>query len=276
MPSLRDSVALITGAASGIGAALAHAAAQRGAAVIVADLDADRAEAVVSEIRSRGQSAEVRALDVTDRLAFRTVVDDIVASYGRLDFLFNNAGIGVTGEARDLTPDAWDRVIDVNLKGVIHGIQAAYPHMIRQGSGHIANTACVAGLVPFPMTAAYCASKHAVVGLSTSLRAEASSLGVGVSVICPGLVATDMFDHIEYYSVDKATLIQPVERAMVSPERCAQQVMRGVERNRGVITVNAHASFVWWLYRFAPRPFMALTGHIFKRMRARLRQSATP
>ncbi|MEO1087606.1 MAG: SDR family NAD(P)-dependent oxidoreductase, partial [Acidobacteriota bacterium] len=255
---------------------LAAAAAERGATVIVTDLDGDGAGRVAEGLRGRGFSSEARTLDVTDRSAFKALVDDVVAAQGRLDFLFNNAGIGVTGEARDLSPDAWDRVIDVNLKGVIHGIQAAYPHMVEQRSGHIANTACVAGLVPFPMTSAYCASKHAVVGLSTSLRAEASSLGVGVSVICPGLVATNMFDHIEYYSVDKATLIQPVERAMVSPERCASQVLRGVERNRAVITVNAHAGIVWWLYRQAPRAFMAVTGYLFKKMRSRLRTPAKP
>ncbi|MEM8996615.1 MAG: SDR family NAD(P)-dependent oxidoreductase [Acidobacteriota bacterium] len=276
MPSFRDSVVLITGAASGIGTALATAAAERGAAVIVTDLDGGGAERVAEGLRKKGFASDSRPLDVTDRSAFKAVVDDVVTSRGRIDFLFNNAGIGVTGEARDLSPDAWDRVIDVNLKGVIHGIQAAYPHMVDRGSGHIANTACVAGLVPFPMTSAYCASKHAVVGLSTSLRAEASSLGVGVSVICPGLVATNMFDHIEYYAVDKATLIQPVERAMVSPERCASQVLRGVERNRAVITVNAHAGLVWWLYRHAPRPFMAVTGYLFKKMRSRLRTPTKP
>lgn len=267
-------MALVTGAASGIGAALARAIAERGAHVTLADIDLASAEAQAQAIRELGYSAEARQLDVTDREAVKQLADALVDAHGRLDLLFNNAGIGVTGEARDLSADAWDRIIDINLRGVIHGIQAVYPHMIRQGSGHIANTACVAGLVPFPMTSAYCATKHAVVGLSTSLRAEAASLGVGVSVICPGLVATDMFDHIEYYAVDKTELLKPIERSMVSPQRCAAQVLRGVERNRAVITVNAHAGFVWWLYRQAPRTFLGLTARVFRKVRGRLRTAA--
>ena len=274
MPRFRDSVALVTGAASGIGAALAQALAERGARVTLTDIDLEKAEAHAHDIRRAGHSAHARQLDVTDREAVKVLTDGLVEQHGRIDLLFNNAGIGVTGEARDLDADAWDRIIDINLRGVIHGIQAAYPHMIRQGAGHIANTACVAGLVPFPMTSAYCATKHAVVGLSTSLRAEAASLGVGVSVICPGLVATNMFDHIEYYAVDKAELLRPVKRAMVSPQRCAAQVLRGVERNRAVITVNAHAGLVWWLYRQAPRTFVGLTAGIFGKMRQRLRTTS--
>ncbi|MEM6793472.1 MAG: SDR family oxidoreductase [Acidobacteriota bacterium] len=275
MSGFRDSQALVTGGGRGIGRALAEGLAARGAWVLVADRDLEAASEVVAGIEGRGGSGEAASLDVSDSAAFTSLVEGLVEQRGRIDWLFNNAGIGMTGEARDMTPDAWDRIIDINLKGVVHGVVAAYPHMVRQGSGHIANTACVAGLVPFPMTSAYCATKHAVVGLSTSLRAEAASLGVGVSVICPGLVATDLFDRIEYFSVDKQAMIDPVMKASITPELCARKVLRGVQRNRAVITVNAHAGIVWWLYRLAPRPFVALTSHFFSRVRRRLRTAAT-
>lgn len=273
---LADRIVFVTGGASGIGRALAEACAARGAVVIVADVRADRLDRALLEMRDgepRDPERRVEGvvLDVTDAESFRRAIDGVVERHGRLDILFNNAGIGVTGEARDTTLDAWNRVIDVNLRGVVHGIDAAYPHMIRQGSGHIANTACVAGLVPFPMTSAYSATKHAVVGLSTALRAEAASLGVRVSVICPGVVDTEMFDSIEYLQVDKRALLAPVDRVMTSPDRCARAILRGLARNRPVITTSLHAGLVWWLYRLAPRVFLALVTRAFRSLRARLR-----
>ena len=273
MSTFREQIALVTGGAGGIGRALGRELALSGATVILADVRRDEVEAAARELSAEGPTVESAHLDVADPAAFRRLVEELVARHGRLDFLFNNAGIGITGEVRDMDQVAWDRIIDVNLKGVVHGIQAAYPQMISQGSGHIANVACVAGLVPFPLTAAYCATKHAVVGLSTSLRAEARDLGVGVSVVCPGTVATEMYDAIEYIHVDKDAVMAAVGRAMVPASRCARQILRGVEKNRAVITVNLHTRLVWWLYRLSPRLFFALSGFGFRKMRGVLRTS---
>jgi NAD(P)-dependent dehydrogenase (short-subunit alcohol dehydrogenase family) len=121
------------------------------------------------------------------------LVDETVRDYGRLDYMFNNAGIGMGGEVRDMDLEHWRRVLEVNLWGVTCGTSAAYEEMVRQGFGHIVNTASLAGLIPLPMVAAYCATKHAVVGLSASLRAEAAALGIKVSVVCPGFVETGIF-----------------------------------------------------------------------------------
>lgn len=276
MSSFRDQIALVTGGAGGIGRALAEELAARGAHVVLADLQGDRAAAVAADMAADGMRSESVQLDVADADAFRRVVDDIVERHGCIDLLFNNAGIGITGEVRDMDREAWGRIIDVNLKGVVHGVQAAYPHMIARGSGHIANTACIAGLVPFPLTAAYCATKHAVVALSTSLRTEAADLGVGVSVICPGTVATGMYDAIEYIQVDKDAVLASIRQMMVPPERCARQILRGVEKNRAVITVNFHTRLVWWLYRLSPRLFFALTRFGFRRVRKSLRIEQRP
>ncbi|MDA8018682.1 MAG: SDR family oxidoreductase [Thermoanaerobaculia bacterium] len=273
MPSFRDQIALVTGGAGGIGRALGRELAVSGARVVLTDVRIEELEAAAEDLSASGAGVDTLQLDVSDAAAFRRVVEDIVARYGRLDLLFNNAGIGITGEVRDMDQDAWDRIIDVNLKGVVHGIQAAYPQMISQGSGHIANVACVAGLVPFPLTAAYCATKHAVVGLSTSLRAEARDLGVGVSVVCPGTVATEMYDAIEYIQVDKDAVMAAIRRGMVPASRCARQILRGVARNRAMIPVNAHTRLVWWLYRFSPRLFFVLSGLGFRRVRSVLRTS---
>lgn len=268
-------VAIITGGASGIGRALGEEMARRGAVVVLADLDAEGAEEAAEAIRGASGRAEAAVLDVTDREAFESLVERVVREHGRLDYLFNNAGIGVTGEVRDLPPGAWDRVIDTNLRGVIHGVEAAYPTMVRQGSGHIANTACIAGLVPFPMTAAYCATKHAVVALSTALRAEAAELGVKVSVVCPGTVDTGMFESIEYFRVDKAAILRGIAPALLPVDHCARRILRGVKRNRGIITVTMHARLVWWLYRLAPRSFLYWVSWSFRAVRKRLRTSSS-
>src|SRR5579885_2721484 len=147
-------VAIVTGGGSGIGEALCRALAARGDTVVVSDID--------------GAAAQ-------------SVVDDTVAAHGRLDLIVNNAGIGVGGDVLELTLAHWDLIIDINLRGVIHGIHAAYPVMARQRSGHIVNIGSVAGLTPPAYLTPYVATKHAVVGLSLALRGEAKEYGVGVT-----------------------------------------------------------------------------------------------
>ena len=136
-----------------------------------------------------------RLLDVRDRAGFAVLVADVLAEHGRLDLLFNNAGIGPGGRTHELEPAVWDAVLDINLGGVVNGVLAAWPVFVRQRSGHLVNTASAAGLVPPPMVAAYATSKGGVVALSQSLRAEGASLGVRVSALCPGAVDTPILDE---------------------------------------------------------------------------------
>ncbi|MGH3257025.1 MAG: SDR family oxidoreductase, partial [Streptosporangiaceae bacterium] len=188
-------IAIITGAASGIGQALASALVVRGDTVVVADIDGGGAERVAGELAQRGPgTAQPAVVDVRDAGAVQALVDQTRDRHGRLDVMVNNAGIGVGGEAHDLLLAHWDRAIDVNLRGVVHGVQAAYLVMVEQGSGHIVNTASLAGLLPTPGMTPYAMTKHAVVGLSLSLRAEAAGYGVRVTVVCPGVVDTPILD----------------------------------------------------------------------------------
>ena len=159
-------VAIVTGAASGIGKAIAETLAARGSAVVLTDIDDADAEAAARQIRERGARASAHRLDVTNAREFEEVVSETVGRLGRLDYVFNNAGIGVAEEVGEHTLEAWDRILGVNLKGVIHGIQFAYPVMLRQGFGHIVNTASMAGLATLPGSGSYTATKHAVVALS--------------------------------------------------------------------------------------------------------------
>src|SRR5512139_3347625 len=166
---------LVTGAASGIGLALSKAAAKRGATVWMTDVDA---AGVGRAAKAVGENARSAMLDVRDADAVRAMVERVVGEHGRIDHLFNNAGIGLGGEAHELTTAHYDRIIDINIRGVVHGITAAYPIMIKQRGGHIVNTASMAGLVPAPLLVPYVMTKHAVVGLSLGLRAEAAGYGV--------------------------------------------------------------------------------------------------
>ena len=149
-------VAVVTGAASGIGRALSTALARRGATVVLADIDEAGAKAAADELAAdpragaAGAASSAAALDVTDAGAFGELVDRTVTDHGRIDLLFNNAGVGMAGDVSDMSLVHWDRVIDVNLRGVVHGVAAAYPVMIGQGRGHIVNTASLAGLIPGP------------------------------------------------------------------------------------------------------------------------------
>jgi NAD(P)-dependent dehydrogenase (short-subunit alcohol dehydrogenase family) len=188
MTRFSGATAIVTGGASGIGRALSEALARRGAPVVVADRNADGAAEVARAIVAAGGSARSEALDVTDAAAVERLVDETAREHGRVDLMFNNAGIAIIGEETDVSLDDWRKVVDVNLWGVVHGIRAAYPRMVRQGSGHIVNTASLAGLSPAPFEISYTATKYAVVGLSRALRAEAAAHGVKVSVVCPGFI----------------------------------------------------------------------------------------
>jgi NAD(P)-dependent dehydrogenase (short-subunit alcohol dehydrogenase family) len=182
----------VTGAGSGIGLAFSEALAQRGCHVVLADIDLDDAEAAAEQIRGRGGRASARRVDVCSVAEVEQVVTQTLEQHGRLDYLFNNAGIGVAGEVVDHTIEAWNRIIGVNLLGVIYGVQCAYPAMIRQGFGHIVNTASMAGLLNPPNMGVYNVSKHAVVSLSETLYQDLRLVTdqISASVLCPFFVPT--------------------------------------------------------------------------------------
>ncbi len=257
-------IALITGAGSGIGRALARALAARGAQVVLADLDL-RAAAKVAEALPGAQAVQ---LDVRSAADFHACVQEIVAEKGRLDLLFNNAGVGLAGEVRDTSLADWQRVIDVNLWGVVHGIDAAYPQMLQQGSGHIVNTASGAGLLPRPGMAAYAASKHAVVGLSRALRDEAAGMGVRVSAVCPGHIATGITHSTRYAGLDGQSLQKSIPFAGMPAEVCARRILRGVARNRPLIMVNLLTRLEHLLFRLWPALGGWLGRYRLQRMRA--------
>ncbi|MDQ1695359.1 MAG: hypothetical protein QOJ03_712 [Frankiaceae bacterium] len=266
-------IAIVTGGGSGIGEALSRALAARGDTVIVADIDGAAAERVAGEVQ--GVAAKV---DVRDAAAVQALVDDTVAAHGRLDLIFNNAGIGIGGDVLELTVAHWDRIIDINLRGVVHGVQAAYPVMARQRSGHIVNTASVAGLVAPPYMAPYVAVKHAVVGLSLALRGEAAAHKVGVTVVCPGWTDTPILDSTGPADLSTPSGIDGGVREVAekmgklySPAALAQDILRGIERNKAMVVTPGKARFMWRLARLSPTGLAAVTGVLARREQKKLR-----
>jgi NAD(P)-dependent dehydrogenase (short-subunit alcohol dehydrogenase family) len=254
MDSLDGKVAIVTGAGSGIGEAISLELARRGARVIVADIDEDAAERVAAAITDSGGQATASRVDVAREQDITRLVEDTAAAYGRLDYQFNNAGIAIGGDARDLTLGHWRRVLDVDLYGVLYGTLAAYPIMARQGYGHIVNTSSGAGLVPTPLNAPYCTAKHGVVGLSLSLRYEGADLGVKVSVVCPGFVRTKIFDSAVIINMPR----EPANRApgrikMMEAAQAARVILDGVARNRAVIAFPGYMRLAWRLSCLFPR-----------------------
>jgi NAD(P)-dependent dehydrogenase (short-subunit alcohol dehydrogenase family) len=252
MNHFENKVTIVTGGASGIGRALCEELGQRGAAmVVVADINAEGAQQVASAITAASGQARAAHLDVSRAEDVQKLIDETASKHGRLDFMFNNAGIALCGEVRDMDLEHWQRILDVNFWGVIYGTTAAYRVMTRQGFGHIINTASLGGLIPEPMATAYAATKHAVVGLSTSLRAEAAELGIKVSVVCPGFVQTRVHDAATYIGIKREDAISEMSSSMkmMDAPDCARVILRGVERNKAIITDTALTRLLWWLYR---------------------------
>ncbi len=251
-------VAVVTGAASGIGYALSKSLVERGATVLLADRQGARVAEIAASLRHAGGHAEAAEVNVVDAPSVLGAVEGMAQRHGRLDYLFNNAGVSVGGEVRHYEIDDWNRVFDVNLRGVAHGIQAGYPIMLRQGFGHIVNTASICGLLPSPWCVGYAASKFGVLGLSISLRVEAAAEGVRVSALCPGTVRTAMLE--DYGKFGK--LIQPVslerQRAFwnrlspMEPDAFARQALRAVAKNRSIIIIPRWWRVIWWLNRLSP------------------------
>ena len=273
--SVSGKVTVITGGASGIGAALAARLAGQGAEVWIADRQKDVAQDLADKLGACGGTAHAIELDVRDFASFERAIATIVERSGRIDYLFNNAGIGVGGEIDSYTLDDWNEVFDVNLRGVVHGIQAVYPVMIQQHSGHIVNTASMAGLMTGAGQASYSATKHAVVAISRTLRVEAERHNVLVSALCPGVIRTPILSGGKYGrlkgpGVTDEDFVKKVWEPLrpMDPDVFAERVVRAVMRGDAMIIVPAWWKLFWYLERLSPRLSLRLAKTALDRNRA--------
>jgi NAD(P)-dependent dehydrogenase (short-subunit alcohol dehydrogenase family) len=267
---------IVTGGASGIGRALAEELAKRGCEVVLADLQIELAEEVASKIQTSGGKAEAARIDVTDFPAMEKLVQETVKRTGRLDYIFNNAGIAIGGNVNHYGIEDWNQIVDVNLRGVINGVQAAYRMMMEQGFGHIVNTASMAGLMVAPGAVAYATTKYAVVGLSKSLRAEAAQMGVRVSVLCPGVIRTPILEGGGKYGKMLIDIPPDQVRRMwerlrpMSPNIFAEKVLNSVAKNKAIIIVPSWWKLFWWINRLSPSLGIFLAQKRFQKVQKEL------
>ncbi len=215
--TLNNKIALVTGAGSGIGRATSLVLAREGATVVVSDVNADGGEETLSAIKDMGGDGMFVHADVSRAADVEALVGAVVNAYGRLDIAYNNAGIeGFTGgRLHEYPEDTWDRLIDINVKGVWLCLKYEIPQMLKQGGGAIVNTASAAGLVGSRQMSAYVASKHAVVGLTKSAALEYAKDSIRVNAVCPGIIDTPMMDRLVEGRDDYAASIptrQPIGR----------------------------------------------------------------
>jgi meso-butanediol dehydrogenase / (S,S)-butanediol dehydrogenase / diacetyl reductase len=195
----QDKAVLITGAASGIGAATARRFAAEGANLVLADVNGEGAAALARELDASGHTAAGLAVDVRDIAQVGKAVEDTVSRFGRIDVLFNNAGIGAYGESPDLDPEVWHNVLAIDLHSVFYGTRAAVPHMRRQGSGSIVNTASISGLFGDFGLAAYNAAKGAVVNYTRTAAIDHAKDGIRVNAVCPGPIDTALISFTSQF-----------------------------------------------------------------------------
>lgn len=269
--AFRDKSALVTGGASGIGLELCRQLQAAGARVVLADLD-ERAAIAAHELTAteRSQHDVVGVeFDVRDRARFQQVVDLVRDQHGHLDLLFNNAGITRGGPTHRMAPVEWDRIIDVNIRGVVHGIDAALPGMVERGSGRIVNTASAAGLMAAPFTAGYSMSKFAVVGLSEALRPEAARHGISVTVLCPGMVETPILDEPPTEASGALTprsYLQTIGLRPIPADSFARTALDAVAKNKPLVVTPTNVKIGWWFSRHSPRLHRTINRAISRRV----------
>ncbi|BBF72087.1 SDR family oxidoreductase [Sphingomonas bisphenolicum] len=245
MTQVAGRTAFITGGGSGVALGQAKVFAQAGCKVAIADIRQDHLDEAMAWFAGRELAVMAVKLDVTDRAAYARAADDVEAKLGPVELLFNTAGVSIFGPLQNATYDDWDWQLDVNLKGVINGIQTFVPRMIERGKGgHIVNTASMSAFVALKGTGIYCTSKMAIRGLSECLALDLADHGIGVSMLCPGAVNTNIHEAVltrpahqqnsGYYGADPEMMahLKRVIAVGMEPEVLAQYVLKGVEANQ--------------------------------------------
>ena len=259
MKRIENSVAAVTGAGSGIGRATAMALAAAGARVAVTDLNLDSARETVRQIAASGGEARAYALDVADSARVRQALAEIQHELGNPSILVNNAGIAVGGLFLDTSLESWQKVVSINLMGVVHCCQAFVPVMVLAGRpGHVVNIASMLGYTAIRGVSANCATKFGVVGFSEALRAELHEHAIGVSAICPGLIRTNIISAgiLESAELDveakRREIVTLYENRNYPPERVARAVVSAIRRDREVGPVTPEDWAAYYLKRWLP------------------------
>lgn len=269
---IAGSLAVVTGAANGIGRATAIALAELGARVVAVDLDGEGAERSAAVCSSLGPAAIAAACDVADYGQVEAVAAQLEGSAGLPDVLVNNAGVGMSGRFVDVSVEDWRWIRSINLDGVVHGCAAFVPAMVERGRGHVVNVASGFAYAVRPTEAAYVTTKAAVLAFSRCLQADLASSGVGVSVVCPGVIKTGIVGRTRFFGSDGSGREERVRQVFAhghDPALVARAIVGAVERNAVVVPVGWEARLGWGLQRVAPVSATQFLAQAMARLEAR-------
>jgi short-subunit dehydrogenase len=277
MREIRDKMAFVTGAASGIGRAIALRLAQEGAALYLVDINEAGLQEVAAEARAAGVEVIARPCDVADPREVSAAVADILSRWNGPDILVNNAGITYYGRTERMAARHWDTLLQINLLSHIQFTRELLPSLLARREAHVLNVCSILGLIGMPKVTAYCTSKFAMVGFSESLRNEFGREGLGVTALCPGFVRTNLFTNAPLEESAEEHKLPP--RLMcTTPERVANAAIKAIYRNRRLVVIEPFARLMYTMKRFTPS-LMDLIFHLGRRKRvarkmAQLEQAA--
>jgi hypothetical protein len=268
-------IVLVTGAASGLGRGIALAFARAGSDLVLVDIDEEGLRETAAMVEGAGSRALTRRVDVSRREEMEGLAGEVLSSWGRVDILVNNAGVGVGGELEAIPIEDIEWIVGINLMGEIYGTRLFLPQMIERGEGHIVNVASLSGLVLLPFHIAYTTTKFGLTGFSTALWAEVRRHGIGVTLVCPGAVKTNISEHTRMHSKsqgqqDSAERFERLlqERGM-DPEEAGRRVLEAVAAGKFLLLLGFESYLLYYLTRLFPslmrRVVSILTGFVSRK-----------
>jgi NAD(P)-dependent dehydrogenase (short-subunit alcohol dehydrogenase family) len=266
----RGKVAVVTGAASGIGRSLAVGFAKRGADVAICDVNEVGLEETKHEVERLGRRALSSRLDVSQREAFHVFADEVIAHFGQVDFVVNNAGVAVSETVLASSYEDWDWIVGINFWGVVHGTKAFLPHMVERNSGSIVNLSSIFGIIAVPTQGLYNATKFGVRGMTEALRHELEGTGVHVACVHPGGIDTNIVRNARYHrgpdgmTSKEESVARFQKTARTTPDQAAETILRGIERREPRILIGADAKLLERIQRSAPVRYWSILEKVFK------------
>lgn len=269
----RGKVVLVTGAASGLGRALAVALAHEDASLVIADINEAGLSETAAMVEAAGARCMARRVDVSSREQMEAFAGEVLREQGRVDILVNNAGVGVGGELKDIPLDDFEWIVGINLMGVVYGTRCFLPGMVERGDGHIVNVGSLSGQVVLPFHIPYTTTKFAITGFTEALWAEARRHGVDVTLVCPGSMKTNIMLNTRVPETGglegfAGKWKRVIEEGGMEPEKAAEKVLRAVERKRFLVFTGPESYVLYYFKRFAPglyRRVLALATVLYSR-----------
>ncbi|OFW55494.1 MAG: hypothetical protein A2W01_05250 [Candidatus Solincola sediminis] len=265
----KGKIVLVTGAASGLGRGIALAFARAGSDIVLADINEAGLAETAAMVEAAGSRSLIKRVDVASREQMEAMAAEVLSDWGRVDILVNNAGVGCGGELANIPIDDLEWIVGINLMGELYGTRLFLPHMIERGEGYIVNIASLSGLVLLPFHIAYTTTKFGLTGFSTALWAETRRHGIGVSVVCPGAISTNITEGMRMHVNEKqgrstAKFERMLQEKGIDPEEAGRLILEAVARRKFLILLGKEAYIMYYLTRLFPGLMRRLVAFITK------------